>query len=72
MDDEELQNCGTARLHIVGVQYYTGVISNGEAVSIRREPTNKYDRNALSCHAAINPGFHHTTHDAFCASAMMP
>ncbi|KAG9003678.1 hypothetical protein FRB93_010899 [Tulasnella sp. JGI-2019a] len=32
---------------VVGVQYYTGMVGTGELVSVVREPTNKYDRNAI-------------------------
>lgn len=33
---------------IAGVQYYRGEASPGEKVVLRREPTNKYDRNAIA------------------------
>ncbi|KAG8857347.1 hypothetical protein FRB96_005834 [Tulasnella sp. 330] len=32
---------------IVGVQYYTGMVGTGELVSVVREPTNRFDSNAL-------------------------
>ena len=32
---------------IVGVQHYTGLVSDGEKVVLRREPSNVYDRNAI-------------------------
>ncbi|KAG9233087.1 SNF2 family N-terminal domain-containing protein [Amylocarpus encephaloides] len=32
---------------IVGIRYYTGVATPGEAVLVRREPSNPYDRNAI-------------------------
>ncbi|KIO29735.1 hypothetical protein M407DRAFT_226612 [Tulasnella calospora MUT 4182] len=32
---------------IVGVRYYTGMVGAGELVSVVREPTNQYDRNAI-------------------------
>ena len=32
---------------IVGVQYYRGLASRGEYVSLRREPSNQYDHNAI-------------------------
>ncbi|KAF8678664.1 HIRAN protein [Rhizoctonia solani] len=32
---------------VVGVQYYDGLVGPGEQVALVREPTNKYDRNAI-------------------------
>ncbi|KAE9411346.1 hypothetical protein BT96DRAFT_952431 [Gymnopus androsaceus JB14] len=32
---------------VVGIQYYRGLVGNGEEVIITREPTNQYDRNAI-------------------------
>ncbi|CAN8102353.1 unnamed protein product [Discula destructiva] len=32
---------------IVGVRYYNGIVSPGEVVVLRREPSNPYDRNAV-------------------------
>jgi SWI/SNF-related matrix-associated actin-dependent regulator of chromatin subfamily A3 len=32
---------------IVGVRFYNGYASAGERVFLRREPTNKYDPNAI-------------------------
>lgn len=46
---------GSARISIVGVQYYSGIISNTEAVTFRREPTNPYDVNAIGVHASHDP-----------------
>ncbi|KJK80181.1 hypothetical protein H634G_04420 [Metarhizium anisopliae BRIP 53293] len=38
---------GTFETKIVGIQYYRGHASTGEAVLCRREPANQYDRNAI-------------------------
>ncbi|KAJ4389817.1 hypothetical protein N0V93_007289 [Gnomoniopsis smithogilvyi] len=38
---------GTINNKIVGVRYYSGIVSPGEVVILRREPTNPYDRNAV-------------------------
>ncbi|EHK22130.1 uncharacterized protein TRIVIDRAFT_28957 [Trichoderma virens Gv29-8] len=38
---------GTFDAKIVGVRYYDGYASPGEAVLCHREPTNQYDRNAI-------------------------
>ncbi|KAL8696716.1 MAG: hypothetical protein Q9224_002655, partial [Gallowayella concinna] len=38
---------GTMRTKIVGIQYYTGYATVGEFVSVRREPSNQYDSNAI-------------------------
>ncbi|KAG9120079.1 hypothetical protein FRC07_004585 [Ceratobasidium sp. 392] len=32
---------------VVGIQYYDGLVGPGEQVNLVREPTNKYDRNAI-------------------------
>ncbi|KAJ1306199.1 hypothetical protein OPQ81_010908 [Rhizoctonia solani] len=32
---------------VVGIQYYDGLVAPGEQVALVREPTNKYDRNAI-------------------------
>ncbi|KAL8839507.1 MAG: hypothetical protein Q9170_001730 [Blastenia crenularia] len=46
-ETEEYELYGTLATKIVGVQYYTGYATVGEYVSVRREPTNQYDRNAI-------------------------
>ncbi|GES75403.1 SNF2 family helicase [Rhizophagus clarus] len=38
---------GNIITQIVGVRYYDGVVNKNESVSITREPSNNYDRNAL-------------------------
>ncbi|THH01126.1 hypothetical protein EW026_g1525 [Hermanssonia centrifuga] len=35
------------KTNIVGVQYYKGLVGPGEEVRLVREPTNKYDKNAI-------------------------
>ncbi|KIP02391.1 hypothetical protein PHLGIDRAFT_297330 [Phlebiopsis gigantea 11061_1 CR5-6] len=35
------------RTNVVGIQYYEGLVGPGEEVTLVREPTNKYDRNAI-------------------------
>ncbi|KAI0344734.1 hypothetical protein BDW22DRAFT_1354880 [Trametopsis cervina] len=37
----------TLRTNIVGIQYYKGLVGEGEEVRLIREPTNRYDRNAI-------------------------
>ncbi|KAI0688029.1 SNF2 family N-terminal domain-containing protein [Cytidiella melzeri] len=37
----------TLRTSIVGIQYYKGLVGEGEEVNIVRDPQNKYDRNAI-------------------------
>ncbi|KAL8782498.1 MAG: hypothetical protein Q9213_005337 [Squamulea squamosa] len=44
---EHYELYGTLHTKIVGIQYYTGCATVGEFVSIRREPTNPYDANAI-------------------------
>ena len=47
-DDEENETCfGMYRGTIVGIRYYGGTVCNNEMVSLRREPNNPYDRNAV-------------------------
>lgn len=38
---------GAFGCYIVGVQYYNGIVSRKEQVSLVREPNNPYDRNAI-------------------------
>ncbi|KAJ9148860.1 SNF2 family domain-containing protein [Pleurostoma richardsiae] len=38
---------GTLDNKIVGCRYYDGIVSPGEVVLLRREPSNQYDRNAI-------------------------
>ncbi|KAK2801721.1 hypothetical protein FQN50_007636 [Emmonsiellopsis sp. PD_5] len=38
---------GTLPSKVVGLRYYTGRATVGEYVVVRREPTNRYDRNAI-------------------------
>ncbi|KAL8989148.1 MAG: hypothetical protein Q9177_001905 [Variospora cf. flavescens] len=44
---EEYELYGTMRTKIVGIQYYSGYASAGEYVSVRREPSNPFDSNAI-------------------------
>ncbi|KAI0093185.1 SNF2 family N-terminal domain-containing protein [Irpex rosettiformis] len=37
----------TMRINVVGIQYYEGLVGEGEEVRIVRDPLNKYDRNAI-------------------------
>ncbi|KAJ8696722.1 hypothetical protein PTI98_006569 [Pleurotus ostreatus] len=37
----------TMTTNVVGIQYYTGLVGSGEEAVLRREPENKYDRNAI-------------------------
>ncbi|KAL8948423.1 MAG: hypothetical protein Q9222_005389 [Ikaeria aurantiellina] len=46
-DTEEYEIYGTLQTKIVGIQYYTGCATVGEFVSVRREPANQYDSNAI-------------------------
>lgn len=45
-DDGEIA-FGTFRAAVVGIRYYRGQVNNHEMVALRREPNNKYDRNAI-------------------------
>ncbi|XP_030072905.1 helicase-like transcription factor [Microcaecilia unicolor] len=48
--DEEMDSVvlfGVMRGNVVGLRYYTGVVSNNEMVALQREPANPYDRNAV-------------------------
>lgn len=44
---ESYELYGTVNTKIVGIQYYTGYASEGEYVSVRREPSNPHDPNAI-------------------------
>ncbi|KAL8841686.1 MAG: hypothetical protein Q9176_003081 [Flavoplaca citrina] len=44
---EQYEIYGTLHTKIVGIQYYTGCATIGEYVSVRREPSNQYDPNAI-------------------------
>ncbi|KAH7328114.1 SNF2 family N-terminal domain-containing protein [Stachybotrys elegans] len=46
-DGPETEFYGSLESKIVGVQYYDGEATPGEVVLSRREPTNKYDHNAI-------------------------
>ncbi|XP_055501679.1 LOW QUALITY PROTEIN: helicase-like transcription factor [Leucoraja erinacea] len=48
--DEDLDSAvlfGNLRGNIVGLRYYTGVVSNNEMVALQRDPNNHYDNNAV-------------------------
>ncbi|XP_070609485.1 helicase-like transcription factor [Erythrolamprus reginae] len=48
--DEDMDSAvlfGTLRGSVVGLRYYTGVVSNEEMVALQREPNNPYDKNAV-------------------------
>ncbi|KAK0666119.1 putative DNA repair and recombination protein RAD5B [Cercophora samala] len=47
VDDEPLELYGSLASKIVGVRYYNGVVTIGEVVVSRREPSNQYDENAI-------------------------
>lgn len=44
---------GVAAATIVGIKYYDGVVSDGERVSLNREPLNPHDPNAIRVDNAI-------------------
>ncbi|KAL8717229.1 MAG: hypothetical protein Q9225_005514, partial [Loekoesia sp. 1 TL-2023] len=46
-ETEEYELYGTLHTKIVGIQYYTGYATIGEYVSVRREPSNPHDSNAI-------------------------
>ncbi|XP_077988188.1 helicase-like transcription factor [Glandiceps talaboti] len=53
--DDELDHqvfLGSVRGNIVGLQYYSGVVSGQEMVALEREPENRYDRNAIKVSSA--------------------
>jgi SWI/SNF-related matrix-associated actin-dependent regulator of chromatin subfamily A3 len=45
----------TLRTAVVGIQYYRGLVGMGEYVMLRREPSNRYDANAIQVSANISP-----------------
>lgn len=44
-DEEELYT--TLATQVVGTKYYTGMVGLGEQVNLVREPTNRFDSNAI-------------------------
>ena len=44
-DEEELYT--TLATQVVGTKYYTGLVGLGEQVNLVREPTNRFDSNAI-------------------------
>ncbi|OXG23958.1 DNA repair protein Rad5 [Cryptococcus neoformans Tu259-1] len=50
---EHDEHFATFRSDVVGVQYYRGLVGRGEYVLLRREPTNKWDSNAVQ---VVNAG----------------
>ena len=44
-DEEELYT--TLATQVVGIKYYTGMVGLGEQVNLVREPTNRFDGNAI-------------------------
>ncbi|KAK0742163.1 SNF2 family N-terminal domain-containing protein [Apiosordaria backusii] len=46
-DDVPLELYGSFESKIVGVRYYNGVVTVGEVVVSKREPSNQYDANAI-------------------------
>ncbi|KAG8445328.1 hypothetical protein GDO86_010206 [Hymenochirus boettgeri] len=50
IEEEALESAvlfGCLRGNVVGLRYYTGIVNNNEMVSLQREPSNPYDRNAV-------------------------
>ncbi|XP_077204829.1 helicase-like transcription factor isoform X2 [Paroedura picta] len=50
MTDEDIDSgvlFGTLRGTVVGLRYYNGVVNNNEMVALQREPSNRYDANAI-------------------------
>ena len=45
-DAQDELYCGV-KVPVVGLQYYTGLVGDGEEVRLVREPHNSYDRNAI-------------------------
>jgi SWI/SNF-related matrix-associated actin-dependent regulator of chromatin subfamily A3 len=41
-------DAGSANAEIVGIKYYSGIISPGETGTVRRQPRNPYDANAIA------------------------
>lgn len=50
-EDDEVEDelLARARTRVVGLRYYSGTVSNNEAVMLVRQPSNPYDRNAIQC-----------------------
>ena len=45
--NETFERYGTIQTKIVGLRYYNGHATVGEHVVVRREPSNRYDSNAI-------------------------
>ncbi|KAF4954064.1 hypothetical protein FSARC_12231 [Fusarium sarcochroum] len=58
-DGPSLELYGTFAGKIVGVRYYRGYASPGEAVLCKREPNNQYDRNAIRVDNVVNAQIGH-------------
>ncbi|ODO06017.1 hypothetical protein L198_01244 [Cryptococcus wingfieldii CBS 7118] len=52
-DLKHWEHVGTFRDYVVGVQYYRGLVGEGESVMLRRDPANEYDSNAIQ---VVNAG----------------
>ncbi|KAF0472323.1 SNF2 family helicase [Gigaspora margarita] len=71
-DDENVSYAlyGNAKTKIVGIQYYNGIINKGEAVTLIREPSNPYDKNAIRVDNIMGVQVGHIPRDV--AAALAP
>eukprot|EP01105_Mastigella_eilhardi_P021392 TRINITY_DN5178_c0_g1_i6.p1 TRINITY_DN5178_c0_g1~~TRINITY_DN5178_c0_g1_i6.p1 ORF type:complete len:816 (+),score=189.31 TRINITY_DN5178_c0_g1_i6:22-2448(+) len=53
-DSDEDELLGVVTVNVVGMRYYTGVVSPNESVLLVREQTNIYDRNAIAVHNVVH------------------
>ncbi|KAG9807311.1 hypothetical protein KCU77_g21446, partial [Aureobasidium melanogenum] len=56
---DQYQKYGSLDTKIVGVRYYTGFATVGERITIKREPSNPYDPNAIRIDNMINEQIGH-------------
>ncbi|TIA12890.1 SNF2 family DNA-dependent ATPase domain-containing protein [Aureobasidium pullulans] len=56
---EQYQKYGTVDTKIVGVRFYTGFATVGERITIKREPSNPYDPNAIRIDNMMNEQIGH-------------
>lgn len=69
VDVDDFTLLGHFASHIVGIQYYKGIISRREFVSLKRQPTNAYDTNAIAVHNAMGVMIGHLPRDVAAAIA---
>lgn len=58
-DKEESVWIGAFGVNAVGIRYYSGIATPGEQVLLKREPYNKYDRNAIQVLSVVRAQIGH-------------